>query len=251
MVCHCGRTVLMPPIPCGTRLRCVHPCTRPPPACGHSRTPHACHDDAMPCPPCPFLTSKTCACGKKAVGNVRCSQEKVSCGTPCGKLLACGFHKCTRLCHGDGCGSCTNTCGKPRKHWYATLVVPDLLSADGQPSLPDLHPCTQPCHAPSSCPELEPCMAAVTLTCPCGRIKQASPCGRSATNPLGRAGAVAGTIKCSNECAIAKRNARLAEALGIAPDRREEKGVAYTEDLMAFARANQKFCLLVEKTFNE
>jgi hypothetical protein len=117
MVCHCGRTVLMPPIPCGTRLRCAHPCTRPPPACGHSRTPHACHDDATACPPCPFLTSKQCACGKKAVGNVRCSQEKVSCGISCGKLLACGFHKCTRLCHGDSCGPCANTCGKPRKNW--------------------------------------------------------------------------------------------------------------------------------------
>jgi hypothetical protein len=50
---------------------------------------------------------------------------------------------------------------------------------------------------------------------------------------------------------MAKRNARLAEALGIAPDRREEKNIVYAEDLMVFARANQKFCLLVEKTFSE
>jgi transcriptional repressor NF-X1 len=131
------------------------------------------------------------------------------------------------------------------------VAIKRVQGADAQSSLPELHPCTQPCHAPSSCPELEPCMATVTLTCPCGRIKQASPCGRSATNPLGRAGAAAANIKCSNECAIAKRNARLAEALGISADRQEGKSVNYADDLMAFARANQKFCLLAEKTFAE
>jgi hypothetical protein len=131
------------------------------------------------------------------------------------------------------------------------VVSKRVQGADAESSLPELHPCTQPCHAPSSCPELEPCMATVTLTCPCGRIKQASPCGRSATNPLGRAGAAAANIKCSNECAIAKRNARLAEALGISADRQEGKSVNYADDLMTFARANQKFCLLAEKTFAE
>lgn len=85
LVCNCGLTPLIPPIPCGTRVNCTRPCARPPPACGHSRTPHACHEDPTPCPPCPFLTQKLCACGKKSVDNVRCSQEKVSCGTPCGK----------------------------------------------------------------------------------------------------------------------------------------------------------------------
>jgi transcriptional repressor NF-X1 len=123
MICNCGRTVLMPPIPCGTRLSCTYPCTRPPPACGHGRTPHACHADDVNCPPCPFLTRKLCACGKREVDNVRCSQEKVACGTVCGKLLGCGFHRCTKLCHGDDCGPCTTTCGKPRKLWYDPLLV--------------------------------------------------------------------------------------------------------------------------------
>jgi transcriptional repressor NF-X1 len=94
-------------------------------------------------------------------------------------------------------------------------------------------------------------MATVTLTCPCGRIKQASPCGRCSSNPNGRAGAAANSIKCSNECGIAKRNARLAEALGISPDKREERAVTYQEDLIRFAKADPKFCVLVEKTFSE
>lgn len=87
MVCYCGRTVLDPPIPCGTRINCRYPCNRPPLACGHPKTQHACHEDPTPCPPCPFLTTKLCACGKKTVDNVRCSQEKVSCGTTCGKWV--------------------------------------------------------------------------------------------------------------------------------------------------------------------
>ena len=120
MICHCGLTILDPPIPCGTRLRCPHPCARPPPACGHPRSPHACHaDDTGGCPPCPFLTTKLCACGKRRVDNVRCAQarERVGCGGACGRLLGCGFHVCERLCHGGECGPCAQVCGKPRKLW--------------------------------------------------------------------------------------------------------------------------------------
>ena len=72
MVCYCGRTVLEPPIPCGTRISCSYPCSRPVPPCGHPKTTHTCHEDPTPCPPCPFLTTKTCTCGKKAIQNIRC-----------------------------------------------------------------------------------------------------------------------------------------------------------------------------------
>lgn len=151
MICACGQTILEPPIPCGTRMNCRYPCARPPPPCGHPKAQHACHEDPTPCPPCPFLASKQCACGKKVVPNVRCSQEKVSCGTPCGRLviwyltmmgvlnkgsrflisfvrlLACGFHHCDRLCHGDSCGECHAVCGKSRKLWYA-IALSEYLS---------------------------------------------------------------------------------------------------------------------------
>ena len=137
MVCYCGRTILEPPIPCGTQIRCNYQCPRPPPPCGHPRTQHSCHEEPSPCPLCPFLATKRCACGKRMVGNVRCSLEndKVSCGTICGKyvdlqlglttsrlllcrLMTCGFHHCERLCHSDICGPCTASCGKSRKLWY-------------------------------------------------------------------------------------------------------------------------------------
>ncbi|KAG2035118.1 hypothetical protein BDR03DRAFT_935005 [Suillus americanus] len=238
LICPCGRTALEPPIPCGTIMTCSYPCARPSPSCGHSRIPHACHESAIiagadpsqavepsPCPPCPFLTSKQCACGKKMVDNVRCAQERVSCGTVCGKSLACGFHHCERLCHTDDCGTCTAVCGKSRKS-----------------CLPAQHPCTQTCHAPSACPETEACLTLVTLTCPCGLLRSSIPCSQANSTT---------TLKCTGDCAIKKRNARLADALGINPEKHEglQAKVTYNDDLVTFVRANSKFVGLVEKTF--
>ncbi|KAI9510184.1 hypothetical protein F5148DRAFT_1181382 [Russula earlei] len=231
--CHCGRTVLEPPISCGTEITCPYPCVRPPPPCGHPRAPHLCHEDPTSCPPCVFLTEKLCACGKTMVGNIRCSQEKVSCGKPCGRLLECGFHTCEQLCHTGACASCTTDCGKPRKL-----------------CLPAHHPCTRPCHAPSACPEVEPCTATSTITCACGRIQQSVQCGQTTSSSAKREDVLA--PRCTNECELAKRNARLAEALGINPDIQKMQGtVVYSDELVAFARHNAKFVGLVEKTFAE
>ncbi|KAF5324354.1 hypothetical protein D9619_011331 [Psilocybe cf. subviscida] len=115
-------------------------------------------------------------------------------------------------------------------------------------SPPD-HPCTLPCHAPSACPETDPCQSLVTLTCPCGRIRQSVQCGKTLTT-RGASQAQA-TLKCSNDCQIAKRNARLADALGINSESRDKANAAttYTDDLVAFAKANPKFLPTVERAF--
>ncbi|KAL5476707.1 FAP1 [Sanghuangporus weigelae] len=197
MVCYCGHTVIEPPIPCGTRMSCPYPCSRPPPPCGHPRTQHTCHEDPTPCPPCPFLTEKTCACGKNQVRNVRCSQEKVSCGTACGKLLDCGFHHCDLV---D----------------YAFQHITDV-------------------RLPATPPLPVPRMSLAKL-----RLSFIVPVGDYSSHP------------CVDVCAIAKRNARLAEALGISrevQDRDGQRPVTYSSDLTAFAHANARFCAVVEKTF--
>ncbi|KZP01668.1 hypothetical protein CALVIDRAFT_492229 [Calocera viscosa TUFC12733] len=228
LVCHCRRTVLMPPIPCGTVIDCAWPCSRPPPACGHPMTQHTCHEEGE-CPPCPFLTTKRCACGKQLVPNVRCSQEKVGCGSICGKLLDCGFHSCDRLCHAGECEPCAQVCGKPRK----------LCG----------HPCPVQCHAPSACPESEPCPARVTLTCACGRLKQQALCGACTASPTSRTST---QLKCGQECAIAKRNARLAEALGIPEGSKSKLGATdWPERLTTFFRENREWASMAERNMNE
>ncbi|KAJ7039810.1 hypothetical protein C8F04DRAFT_996217 [Mycena alexandri] len=242
LICPCGLTVLEPPIPCGTQITCTYQCPRPPPPCGHPRTQHMCHPDETPCPPCPFLTTKRCMCGKKEVGNVRCAAERVGCGSVCGRIMACGGHRCERLCHlpgteedegGEGgCGKCTAPCGKPRRL-----------------CLPLRHPCTQPCHAPASCDEVAACTAVITVSCACGRIRQPVQCGRSSTSTTASK-AHSQQPKCTNECLIAKRNARLADALGISPEggAGREKAV-WPDDVIGFGRANAKFVGIVEKAF--
>ncbi|KAF8327167.1 uncharacterized protein EI90DRAFT_3225407 [Cantharellus anzutake] len=233
-VCNCGRTVLEPPVACGTQIQCNFPCVRPDPACGHPKTPHPCHEDG-PCPPCPHLITKLCACGKTNVNNIRCSQEKVPCGKVCGRLLDCGFHSCGRTCHEADCGTCTRTCGKPRKSCQ-----------------PWQHGCTHPCHAPSACLEDEPCTARVVLRCECGRIQQPATCG-SCTSNLASRRSGSSQLKCNQECAIAKRNKNLAEALGIdtASSRTSKFPVTWPEELLTFAGANGPFVQLVEKTLSD
>ncbi|KAF8309054.1 hypothetical protein DL93DRAFT_2063347 [Clavulina sp. PMI_390] len=239
-ICNCGRTVIEPPVPCGTQMNCPYPCARPDPACGHQKSPHSCHETGE-CPPCPFLTTKTCACGKSSVTNVRCSQEKVSCGKPCGKLMDCGYHQCDKLCHPGDCGSCAQVCGKARKSCH-----------------PLQHGCTSQCHAPSSCPEDEPCKAVVTLRCECGRLQQPASCGATLSNPVSR-GHGPFQLKCNQDCAVAKRNRNLAEALGIdaglgaggAMGRTSKFAVTWPDDIVSIFRANSAFGMLVEKTLNE
>ncbi|KAI6120077.1 hypothetical protein EDD17DRAFT_1012168 [Pisolithus thermaeus] len=246
IACPCNRTVFEPPITCGTRLTCAHPCVREPP-CGHPVVPHACHestivvgvdtaDEGLPsssenstspsCPPCPFLTGKLCVCGKKMVDNVQCSQERVSCGNMCRRLLPCGFHECKRTCHADECGPCTMVCGKSRKT-----------------CLPEHHPCTEMCHAPAACPETGPCLILVTLTCPCGNRRSSIPCSNKEQ-----------CLACNEDCAVRKRNEKLAEAFGISREKREEIAagpkVIWSDELIDYARAtaNTKFVRLMEDT---
>lgn len=88
--CACGRTVLLPPQPCGTKPpECRYDCTKSP-LCGHPRIQHKCHQEDTPCPKCPFLVEKPCICGKQTLKNQPCWFEEARCGLPCGRKLKCG-----------------------------------------------------------------------------------------------------------------------------------------------------------------
>ncbi|KAL8290623.1 hypothetical protein RQP46_002881 [Phenoliferia psychrophenolica] len=232
----CGRklssTVLLPPIACNTTIDCRHPCIRES-TCGHPQMAHACHEDAA-CPPCPFLMEKSCACGKKRVGNVRCSQDpkRVSCGTPCGKLLRCAFHRCRKTCHAadDGCEGCDQVCLKPRR----------LCG----------HPCAENCHFPSTCAvdEAHPCPKLIDVTCSCGHLKQRARCATSTAKPEGNRERL---IKCTDACVVAKRNTALADALGIEKKEPKVKEVEYDPLTLAYFSANVTWCTAMQASLTE
>jgi transcriptional repressor NF-X1 len=184
------------------------------------------------------------------------------------RTMDCGFHTCERLCHADACGSCTAVCGKDRKLWSVISSSIKIVVLMVRLSLPNQHPCTAPCHAPSACDESTPCRAIVTISCPCGRIQKPVPClvSSSVSTPVTAQSSTSTTtsreIKCTNDCQIAARNARLADALGISAETREraEKGgmlatvakeVEWSAELRAFGKSNSRFVEIVEKALAE
>lgn len=195
--CNCGRTVLQPPLPCGTQNPpCRYPCERPK-ACGHPQVGHTCHQDSESCPKCPFLVEKKCMCGKKAIKNQQCWLRDVSCGTVCGKKLKCGFHYCRKPCH--RIGDCEDAGGQP------------CLQPCGKEKKVCGHPDEAPCHAPFPCKEEKPCQSKIYITCDCQAQKQEMKCGASKSSE----GNNAKSLPCNEECARLERNRKLALALNI------------------------------------
>lgn len=125
----------------------------------------------------------------------------------------------------------------------------------GKPRASCGHACPLRCHAPSVCSEEEPCIAPVEIRCPCGHLRQTLPCGTSAANkdrPRER------QLKCSDACAVASRNARLAEAFGLpspAPQATDASGmpaargpkISYPSALLDFYRTRPVEAERVEK----
>lgn len=228
--CHCGRTILYPPQPCGTQPpECRYDCTRPNP-CGHPQVKHQCHGDTEPCPKCPFLMEKPCVCGKKSLKNQPCWFTEVRCGLPCGKKLKCGIHTCQKTCHRPGqCEDATTPCTQPC----------------GRPKTVCEHTCSDPCHAPYPCKEIAPCQAKTFITCPCQHQKQAVKCLASKSSP----GNTTKTLECNDECLKLQRNAKLAAALNIDPASHVDDHVPYSSTVLDFYASNTKFAQTYEREF--
>ncbi|XP_042366487.1 transcriptional repressor NF-X1 [Plectropomus leopardus] len=256
LACHCGLTVLYPPIPCGTKPpECKNLCTRRH-ECDHPVF-HNCHSEEK-CPPCTYLTQKWCMGKHEQRNNIPCHLQDISCGLVCNKALQCEMHRCRRICHRSEClaeGSCQQPCTLPR---------PDCG-----------HPCAAPCHKGSSCPRTT-CTAKVALQCDCGRRKETVVCTEAATS-YQRYAAIAMASKlsdmqlgdsmdigplltkkelkqtrleCDEECATLERNRRLAEALQIDPSSdpfNVRSTSVYSDSLKEDARKDLKFVSEVEE----
>ncbi|KAF2730570.1 hypothetical protein EJ04DRAFT_412866, partial [Polyplosphaeria fusca] len=225
--CNCGRTVLQPPLPCGTIAPpCRFDCERPK-NCGHRQVAHNCHQDNEECPKCPFLTTKPCLCGRNTLKNQPCWLNEVRCGAICGRPLRCGAHTCQKQCHRAGeCEEpCRQVCGK------------DLTTCG--------HPCMATCHSPSPCKEERPCQHKIFITCDCQRIKQETRCNASNTGD----GNLNRTLKCDDECARLERNRKLALALNIDPATHQDDHIPYSADTMNMYLQNSTWAAAQEKMF--
>ena len=228
--CDCGKTVLQPPLPCGTTAPpCRFECERPK-DCGHPRVPHNCHSDSENCPKCPFLGMKPCLCGKKMLKNQPCWLTEVRCGDVCGRTLRCGSHLCRKQCHRPGeCEDvgkvCEQACGKAKKVCG--------------------HPCEVQCHAPSSCREDKPCQNKMLITCECQHLKQEVKCNASKTGE----GNSQKTLSCDDECARLLRNQKLAQALNIEPGAHKDDHIPYAIGTLKMFRENVKWAQVQEREF--
>lgn len=241
--CHCGASVLYPPIPCGTRPpECREVCRRHHP-CGHPVN-HNCHSEAQ-CPPCATLTTKLCYGGHEMRKNVPCLVEGVSCGKTCGKDLACGNHKCLRICHEGSCADtpCTQPCTVTR---------------------PCGHICGARCHT-GPCPDLS-CSTQVKITCDCGRRQTSISCSDNIFSKLStsllasqmadlRSGNSVDLaelakknrkLECNEECMKIARNAKLAEALNLDNPELSSKVIPrYSEFMKDWLKKDSQFCTMV------
>lgn len=231
--CHCGRTVLQPPLPCGTQPPpCRHQCNRPK-ACGHAQVQHNCHLDNENCPKCPFLVEKRCMCGKKALKNQQCWLQDVRCGEICGKKLKCGSHVCRKQCHRPG--ECEDAESRP------------CQQPCGKPKLVCGHPDENPCHAPYSCKEDKPCPHKIFVTCECQAQKQEMKCNASKAGE----GNLTKSLSCNDECARLERNRKLALALNINQSTHVDGGdhIPYSNDTLALFQEKVKWAQTQEREF--
>ncbi|PAV80217.1 hypothetical protein WR25_20095 isoform C [Diploscapter pachys] len=264
--CHCGRTVAPPPVPCGAPPPdCHFPCSRHHP-CGHPVT-HKCHSDPT-CPPCTYLTDKSCYGGHEARRPIPCNLAGFSCGRQCLLPLSCGIHFCNRNCHNGLCVQPNEKCTRP---------CPVIRSNCE-------HPCAAPCHGTEKCPN-EPCKHPVEVTCECGRKKQMFKCHEvEATFAKNHTALVNEQIEemqkktveqgplplrkspsweklnfmtCDDDCKKLARNKKVAEALGLTTNSEgtlvdsENCTITYTDYLRSVLKQHPQFVTKLEEEFQK
>ncbi|EDV19924.1 uncharacterized protein TRIADDRAFT_32641 [Trichoplax adhaerens] len=170
--CRCGKEVAHRPCD-ETDWQCDKICNKVL-SCGFHRCERICHDNA--CGNCPRSGERSCPCGKSKF-NLPCTDDVPSCGDTCGKILACGKHKCTDRCHHGDCYKCRQMvtkmcrCGKHQKSLQCRL---DFTCESRCQILRDCgrHQCNKRC-CTGNCP---PCEQTCGRTLGCGNHKCQTRC---------------------------------------------------------------------------
>lgn len=264
LTCHCGASVLYPPIPCGAKPPACHRLCRRPHSCGHPVS-HECHDDTEKCPPCTVFVKKSCFCGAESKDSVYCYQRGYSCGKTCKKQLSCRQHPCKRVCH-------DNECELPNERGIIICSQPCLV-----PRFNCKHPCGLPCHGKRPCPQSN-CKKITEITCECGNKTERIECHKlmrdvdnrnkvamlSMNRPnqdsimidLSRKSVKESNcvdkkrLDCDETCSIFKRNKALAEALGVAQPDLKPTSIFGEDPLKLLKEATAQDYKFVSSTFN-
>ncbi|KAH3745328.1 NF-X1-type zinc finger protein NFXL2 [Pelomyxa schiedti] len=153
-------------------------------SCTHHNCEEICHSGD--CPPCKRKVEKTCLC-EAVTQLVTCTNKPFQCTKVCGKLLLCGKHNCTKVCHSDVCPKCPLAgtrrcyCGKTSFQLACDIPTPCCSNLCGK-VLPCRHSCPEICH-PGDCPE---CAQISEVRCRCGGCKKKTACSSK--------------WKCQNKC---------------------------------------------------
>lgn len=177
--CPCGKT--QKTLQCSQKddIKCTETCAKLL-SCGLHQCQELCHADE--CKPCKEVVEISCHCEKQHK-TVACdiTNEAYSCTLECEKLLKCGNHKCTNVCHAGECKPCellpefitSCPCSKQqvlpgeRKSCLDDIPLCGKICKKhlkcGQPSQP--HQCMAKCHL-GKCP---PCNSKTMVKCRCGK----------------------------------------------------------------------------------
>ncbi|PNH12668.1 NF-X1-type zinc finger protein [Tetrabaena socialis] len=167
-----------------------------------------CHSG--PCGECPSAGERTCPCGRVSHEGLSCADKVPTCGETCGRLLACGVHRCRDRCHHGECtvecrGPTLKTCrcGKSQKE---VLCLQDFTCERrcGEVRACGRHPCRRRC-CDGNCP---PCEEVCGRRLKCGNHKCPAPCHSGPCRPCPLTGTVAcacGRSACTLPCGAESR----------------------------------------------
>ncbi|KAG9391917.1 NF-X1 type zinc finger [Carpediemonas membranifera] len=162
------------------------------------------HSDAWPT--CTRRCDALLACGVHRCTRVCCDGADHACHRSCAKPLSCGKHRCPLPCHTGACPPCSEvvstqtwTCACGRTH-----VPPPIRCGDVMPQCP--HPCPRRrecghpvdhgCHE-GQCP---PCTARVPRVCAGGHTKVWAACGSPCPKPVSCGASCNRPLPCGHRC---------------------------------------------------
>ena len=178
----CGRTPICTEI-CGKMLNCgVHCC------------PETCH--AGDCNKCEKMVEQVCWCDRKLTRQVICDEVEAeknhySCEQECGKMLSCGNHFCTRICHSGDCDACPMSTDVVKFCPCGKNSITDLIPGGRTTCLDEIPTCKNRCekslqcgpsHDQHICKEFchngvcPPCPLNSKVRCRCGYMDCEVPC---------------------------------------------------------------------------